>query len=364
MPTDVLPRTPIRLRSGPAHLDEDRAHFRLGILDAGSFRSGWRPVYDPVEVTTTSLINDGVAVDPQRIASDPRLFTDPWVTPDGFVLDKAWGNRRRVLREIRRQHNQQLNVGANQLQRILQFGDLGSSALAGCAVTGSGTAPTATTWTAATGAALPTATSSAGNSGLQGHVLFVVNTLASSAFTNPVFGVIMSNTATVITVDQWYACTTSTASGLAGAITGAAGTTPSANSAAFILPMAAWAAWIALSTDSTAPAAADVTRTADGLWGNGTSGGAATEQTANGLARAYCGYGNTGTAPSLPATRQYQLAHTWTYSTTGSVTIQKVILFNSLAAAGTIPVLDTLLNASATVSASGDTCAATWTISL
>ena len=313
MPVDLIaPSHAKQLRSGKADWLEDFANWRHGVLDLGSFRAGWRPMRNPVEVV---------------------------------VRDSAGR-----IKAIRRQHNQQLNAGINQLQRILQFGDIGTD-LNGFAIAGSATAPTATTFTS--GTALPTAVAGSGNTGLQGHLLFVANGVASDAFTSPVVGVIVSNTASVITVDQWYALP----------MTGAVGTTPAAASAGLVLPGGSLAAWIGLSTDTTTPAAADVTRSADGLWANGTATAAATEQTANGLARAYCGFGG-ATAPTFPAAQQYEFQHTWTYTGATGVTIAKVVLFNAAAAAGCIAVLDTLLNATATVSASGDTIQVTWTITL
>ena len=319
-----------------------------GILDPRSFVTGYRRVVDPVEVRTTSLVPDGARVRPWELVRDPSAFTDP-VLIKGEWRDAAFGEQRRVYREIRRTHNLRLNVGRDQFQRIVTLGDIGSS-LNGLSATGTATLPTATTWTG-TGT-YPTATSSAGNTGLQGHGLLVANAIALSAYTNPVFGVILSNTATVITVDQWYAIP----------ITGAAGTTPAAGSAAIVLPQSLPTWWVALSTSTTSPAATDVTRSADGLWADGTAAGAATEQTTNGLARAYAGSGG-ATAPTFPAAAQEDLNHTWTYTGATSVTIGKVVLFNSAAGAGTIPFLETLLNASATMTTNGDTIQlASWNV--
>ena len=318
----------------------DLGHLLAGRLDPRSFISGWRKVADPVEVRTTSLVPDGVKVG-RALCTDPAAFTDP-VAVAGIWRDAAYGMQRRVWREIRRTHNLRLNAGRDQFQRIATFGDIGTS-LNGLSATGTATVPTATTWTGAA-ASFPTAATGAGNTGLQGKLAFVANAVGASAFTNPVVGVIVSNTATVLTVDQW----------LAVPITGAVGTTPAAASAAFILPGAAPMWWVALSTSAAAAAATDVTRTADGLWGDGTGGGVATEQTLNGLARAYVGNGG-GTAPTFPGAAQETFNHTWTYTGAGSVTIPKVVLFDSLAAAGTLAFLETLLNASATVAANGDT---------
>jgi hypothetical protein len=341
---DVLAAGKAQLRHGSDQLVEDLEHLKLGVLDPVSFRVGWTPVSNPVEVRTTSLVPHGKRVHSNLLCTDPAAYVEPVLRRDGTIGDARFDGRQRYVRQIRRQHNLQLTVGKNQMQRITMFGDVGTAVgLSGSAVTGSATTPTATTWTQG-GTTFSTATTAAGNAGLQGHIVFVANAVSASAFTNPVLGVILSNTTSALTVDQWYVTP----------LTGAAGTTPAANSAAFVFPGGSIGFWIALSTSVTSPVATDVTRTADGLWGDGTSGGTATEQTANGLARAYAGQGGT-TAPTIPGSAQIQFNHTWTYTGATGVTIGKVVLFNSLAAAGTIPVLETLLSATATVSTNGDT---------
>jgi hypothetical protein len=346
---DVLTPDPVRLRHGLGHWLEDQVLLRHGILDPEGYKSHRQPQVNPVEVRTSSLVDDSVKLNWWEEVRDPILFTKPIVLPNGEVRDAAFGMQRRRLREVRRSHNLQVDLGKNQIQRIQSFGDVGA-ALNGGAVTGTATAPTATTWTGAA-SSFATAAAGSGNTGVQGKVLFVANTLAAGAFTNPVFGVIVSNTATVATVDQWYAIP----------MTGAVGTTPAANSAGLVLPGGSWALWVGLSTSVAAPAAADVTRTADGLWGDGTGAGAATETVVSGMTRAWVGQGGT-TAPTFPATKQIALGHTWTLGTAGSLTLGKVILFNALAVAGCLPLLETLLSATATVSAVGDTLQVTWTI--
>lgn len=340
---DVLVPTPIRPRHGRAHLAEDLRHLLGGRLDVGSLIDSYRHQLNPVEVRTTSLVADGAWVSPHELVRDPDAFSQGGATWD--PLDRVWrdanfGLQRRVYREIRRTHNTRLNVGRDQVQRIGTFGDVGSGTGLSGAV-GNATATSATTMTDS-GATFPTGTSSAGNAGLQGHIVYVGKNNSGTGST--VIGVILSNTGTALTVDQWYAVP----------LTGAAGTTPNATGNYFILPGSSWPWWVALSTSSAAAAAADVTRTSDGLWGDGTGGGTATEQTSNGLARAYCGQGG-GTAPTIPGAGQIQFNHTWTYTGSSLVTIPKVVLFNSLAAAGTIPMLETLLNAQATVNTNGDT---------
>jgi hypothetical protein len=67
-----------------------------------------------------------------------------------------------------------------------------------------------------------------------------------------VFGIVLSNTSSTLTIDQWYTCATPG---------GAAGTTPAASSTFAIIPgsMAAWFGW--LSSSSVAPLSTDTTIT-------------------------------------------------------------------------------------------------------
>jgi hypothetical protein len=283
------------LRSGFAHLREDLALLLAGILDPRSFASGYQRHQNTVE----TVVRD----------KDGRL------------------------KQVVRSHNLRTTMGRDQWQRLTMFGDVTAAATGYTGVSGTATsAATATTLTN-TAAAFPTA--GGVNGGLQGHI--VVCPAAG------VYGVILSNTATVLTVDQWTSLTSAT---------GAAGTSPASGAVYSVLPWAGPALWMGLSTSSAAAAVGDVLRTADGLFADGTTSGTATEQNANGLARAFPSAGN------------ISLSKTWTYSGSTLVTIYKAVLCNSLAAAGSLLVLETLLSASATVSASGDTIQNTWTISL
>src|SRR6266571_3398687 len=323
---------PRRIREfTPQNWTEDGSLYRLGVLDGKSFWSGYQKHFDPVELRVTRLVH------PDKIGNiHPDLIVK---NSDGTPLrDLEWDGWYRKTVAIRRQHNLRLNVGRDQLQRVQNFSDVGSGSLNGLLSTAAGAAPTATTFTD-TGAAFPTAASGAGNTGLQSHFVFV----NATTWTSSTFGVIVSNTATVLTIDQWYAIP----------VTGSAGTTPGATRPYFISQYPAPLQWIALSTSVSAAAATDVTRTADGLWGDGTGGGGATETTANGLARAF-------QQVTFPGAAQAQAVHTWTYTSSSSVVLAKVIWFNALATAGNIPFLETLLNATATVSANGDSVQLTW----
>lgn len=118
-----------------------------------------------------------------------------------------------------------------------------------------------------------------------------------------VYGVVVSNTATVITVDRWYS---------AASPQGPAGTTPGTGTYTVAASSpSAW--WIGLSTNTTAPAATDTT-----LFGElAASGG--------GLVRAVCTYAHTA------GTTSYTLTHTWTAASAdgASNTIEKIGVFNA-----------------------------------
>jgi hypothetical protein len=149
--------------------------------------------------------------------------------------------------------------------------------------------------------------------------------------TAPVYGNIGDNTTNVLTVDQWW--------------TGAdgAGGTPASTNAFTIVANRGPARFMALTTDTGAPAVGDTTL--------------ASEQNANGVARALATFAHT---PGATTFTQYKI---WT--ATGTITaLHKAGLFTSgtLASVG-ILVADTALNADATL-ANGDTLAVTWTWTL
>lgn len=163
-------------------------------------------------------------------------------------------------------------------------------AFAFATATGNATATSGTTLTNS-GAAFPTA-----GQGLAGQLVAVgPNSSGTGAV---VYGVIVSNSATVLTVDQWYSPASST---------GAAGTTPNATGSYQVLPGQNPAAWLAVTSDATAPAASDTTLT--------------TEATTNGFARAVGTYAHTAAATT------YTLVHLWT--ATGSLTVNKEAVFGA-----------------------------------
>lgn len=147
--------------------------------------------------------------------------------------------------------------------------------------------------------------------------------------TAPVYGNIGSNSATVLTVDQWWTA----ADGV--------GTTPAATNGYHVQP-AAESRFMGLTADTGAANAADTTLTS--------------EQTGNGLSRALATYAHTG------GTATYTLQKS--FSVSGSVTVHKGGLFTAkdTTAAG-VMVFEAVLNADAVV-ISGDTLTVTATVTL
>lgn len=148
--------------------------------------------------------------------------------------------------------------------------------------------------------------------------------------TAPVYGNVGSNSATVLTVDQWW----NAADG--------AGTTPAATNG-YSVYASCTPRFMGLTTDGTAAAAADTVL--------------ATEITNNGASRALATYAHTA------ATATYTLQKA--YSITGSITaIHKMGLYTAKdATAAGIMVFESVLNADATV-VNGDTLTVTDTVTL
>lgn len=168
------------------------------------------------------------------------------------------------------------------------MGDFGTTAFATNAA--AATATSATTLTNS-GAAFPTA-----GQGLAGKMVAVGPNASGTG--SVVFGIIVSNTATVLTVDQWYDPTSAT---------GAAGTAPNATGKYVILPGQAPAPWLAVTSDAVAPTSADTTL--------------ASEATTNGFARAIAAYTHTAAATTYVLTK--------TFNATGSLTVNKEAVFGA-----------------------------------
>ena len=152
---------------------------------------------------------------------------------------------------------------------------------------GVATATTATTLTNS-GASFPTS-----GQGLAGQWV-----IAAVSTTVLVRGRINANTATQLTVDQWYSGTSTS---------GAAGSTPSATGAYIVVPGQTCAEWMAVTSSSFTPATSDTTLSG--------------ELTGSGFARAVGTYSHTAAAST------YALTHTWT--ATATVTINNEAQFGA-----------------------------------
>lgn len=159
----------------------------------------------------------------------------------------------------------------------------------GSGATGNATsAPTGTTFTAS-GGGFPTT-----NQALAGCIVAAGPNASGTGAV--VWGVIVSNTSTVLTVDQWY-----------NPATGASGSTPNATASYQILPGQAPAMFLAVTSDATGPSSADTTL--------------ASELSSNGFTRKLAVWAHTAAATT------YTQQVTWTAS--GTETINKEAVFGA-----------------------------------
>lgn len=187
-----------------------------------------------------------------------------------------------------------------------------------------------------TGAAATTLTDSGASwtvNAWAGHIVVAAATGAG----NQVYGTVLSNTATVLTIDRW---TTASNPG------GAAATTPGATTPYVIVPGNGPAFWMALTANATAAGAGDTTLTAEITTGGG------------GLIRKICPYAHTAGAASYTLTPVF----TANGSDTLPVTIAKMGVFD--AQNGGRMLFETLVSPTATLSASGDALTLTETVSM
>lgn len=152
-----------------------------------------------------------------------------------------------------------------------------------------------------------------------------------------VYGVIISHTATVLTLDRWTAVATPG---------GAAGSTPGSTTAYTILPGSAPSWYMALTANNSAPANGDTSLTGEIATGGG------------GLIRKICPVAHTAGASTYTFTPVY----TANGSDTLPVTVAKIGTFNSLTS-GQMQ-FETLLGTTATLSLSGDQLTVTDTITM
>lgn len=143
-----------------------------------------------------------------------------------------------------------------------------------------------------------------------------------------VFGIVMSNTATVLTLDRWSTPATPG---------GAAASTPSTGVYQILMGNSAYA-FMALTANNTAPSATDTTLASEIV----TSGG--------GLIRKITSVAHTTGVAS------YTLAATFTANGSDSlpVIIAKLGIFNTVVGAAGRMLFETLISPTATLSASGD----------
>lgn len=174
-------------------------------------------------------------------------------------------------------------------RRDWQAKAMGGGPTAVATMTGNATATTATSLTNS-GASFPTA-----GQGLAGMI--VAAGPNSSGTGSTVFGVIVSNTGTALTVDMWYS---------AGTI--ALGTTPNATCSYQILPGQMPAMFQALSSNAGAPSSADTTL--------------ASEFSTNGYQRKVATFAHTAAATT------YSLQSI--FNVTGTATVNEEALFSSL----------------------------------
>jgi len=189
---------------------------------------------------------------------------------------------------------------------------------------GFATSVTGTSLTAPTG--FPTA-----GQGLAGQI--VVAGPNNAGVGSRVYGVIVANSATVLTVDQWYDPTSTS---------GAAGTAPNGTCSYVVVPGQNPASYLAVTQNATAPSSSDTTLTA--------------ELTTADWARSPGTYAHTAAATT------YTLVHLFTSTT--SVTINKEAVFGACntTAGGVMPFESAEPSPPALVS--GDTLSQTVTVTV
>lgn len=190
-------------------------------------------------------------------------------------------------------------------------------------MTGTLTSITATTATN-TGAAFPTS-----GQALAGMIVVVGPNAAGAGAIS--FGVIVSNTATALTVDKWYS----------GGTWGT-GTTPNGTGLYTVLPGQMPAMFLAVTSDATAPAATETTLIS--------------EATTNGFARALATWAHTAAATTFTLTVLF--------TASGSLTVQNEAVFAAAntTAGGALPYKSAV--PSPPVLISGDTLTLTITITI
>jgi hypothetical protein len=154
--------------------------------------------------------------------------------------------------------------------------------------------------------------------------------IAEETTNAPVWGFIISNTTSVLTIDGWHYGD------------GSAGTTPGTTCNYNILPGAAPIRYMALTENAGAASASDTSLTG--------------EITTGGCGRALATYAHTLGASTATLAKTFSVGATFP-------AIHKIGLFQSATASGALMSFEVVLNADASV-VSGDTLACTWTLTL
>ena len=230
---------------------------------------------------------------------DPKCFSHFYTEIRGADGKLKWSYSRPGPEIHGYRHNLTTDTASGYTnRRDWQSKALGGGLAPVASMTGTATASSGTTLTNS-GASFPTA-----SQGLAGMIVVVgPNASGTGAIS---FGVIVSNTGTVLTVDQWYS-----------GGTWATGTTPNATGLYTILPGQFPAMYLAITTDATTPTSADTTLTS--------------ELTSGGLARALATWAHTAAAGT------YTLTHQWTSSTTATINKEAVFGAVNTTAGGVMP---------------------------
>jgi hypothetical protein len=257
---------------------------------------------------TREVVKSGSVLLAQTVRAGPNHVHAFITHPDGDVTDLGIST------------NLLTNIGRDWWAQSWGFIPAAQNAPA-TATTATSLTGTGTTWTASN-----LATPQLGMAGLR------VFAPVTGLTTPPVYGNIVSNTTSVLTLDQWWTAAD------------AVGTTPAATNSFIVAPGGIAAArFVGLTTNAGAAAAADTALTG--------------EITTGGCGRALGTYAHTYGAATLTLTKAFAV-------TAGFTAIHKAGLFCCLTSAGADPLLyETVLSADATV-ASADTLTLTWTITL
>lgn len=229
------------------------------------------------------------------------------------------------------------NVQAIQALLVNSGRDIWARAEGGSQVGYTGTA-TATTATSLTGTGTPWTSN---------------QWLGATVVAGAVFGQIVSNTSSALTIDRWYNFATPG---------GAAGTTPSGTTVFAILSGNAPAWFVALSNSNTAPGATDTSLGGEIVNGTPSGENNVIGSAPTGLLRQIAPYAHTA------GTNTFTLTPVYTVNSNESgilpITIYKIGVFTSIVSTNTASTLmfETALSTSATLSAVGDTLTLTETV--